>query len=63
VRFAWRKESVNTVSMISIHTGRAFLTNEMQLLMEPVAWLDMLSNAGRLGTSIWGDVNGSNEDL
>jgi hypothetical protein len=49
--------------MISIHTGRAFLTNEMQLLMEPVAWLDMLSNAGRLGTSIWGDVNGSNEDL
>jgi hypothetical protein len=39
----------------------ATLTNKMQLLMEPVAWFDVLSYAGSFCTRILREVNGSKE--
>jgi len=53
--FPERKRSVRS-QVVSIRT-RALLTNEMQLLMEPVAWFDMLSDARRFRTGIWSGVN------
>jgi hypothetical protein len=58
-----REKRVSEIEIDKRSWRGAVLTNEMQLLMEPVTRFDMLSDARSFRTRIWRDINKSNKEF